>query len=86
MILSSLALDLRRVAQGYFRGSVLMADRFLEEALRRKMEAELLDEKPYIKKFLKRVELLKSELDNQKKAEDALMMSTIFQNSVISNP
>lgn len=84
MILSSLALDLRRVAQGYFRGSIQMADRFLEEAQKRKLEAELLNEKPYLKKLLKRVDELKNESDNQRKAEEALMMSTIFQNAAIS--
>ncbi len=84
LILSSLALDLRRVAQGYHRGSYRMADRFLEEALKRKTEAEKLEEKAYIKKFLKKLEDFRTEKDTTKKAEDALTYSVIFQNAAFS--
>lgn len=83
-ILSSLALDLRRVAQGYFRGSTVMADRFLKEALKRKQEAESLDFKPYIKKLLLKVEQLQFEKEEKQKAEDALMYSTLFQNASLN--
>ena len=38
IILSSLAMDLKRAAIGYNRGSYIMADRFFEEALKRKKE------------------------------------------------
>lgn len=84
IILSSLALDLRRVAQGYFRGSTVMADRFLEEALKRKQEAGSLNFKPYIKKLLLKVEQLQFEKEEKQKAEDALMYSTLFQNASLN--
>lgn len=84
IILSSLALDLRRVAQGYFRGSTVMADKFLEEALKRKQEAGFLDLEPYIKKLLLKVEQLQFEKEEKQKAEDALMYSTLFQNASLN--
>jgi len=83
-ILSSLALDLKRVAIGYHRGSYKMAERFYEEALKRVNEAKLLDLKPYLYKLLISVEQLSLEKDVMKKAEDALMYSTLFQNAVLN--
>lgn len=81
IVLSSLALDLRRVAQGYFRGSTQMADRFLQEALERKKEAEDLVLEPYLMTLLQKLDLMKNETDEKEKAEDALMYSTLFQNA-----
>lgn len=72
-ILESLASDLKRVAIGLHRGSNAMAQRFLEEALKRKSEANLDDLAPYMKKLLSR-------LDKEIKADDALMYSTLIQN------
>ena len=82
--LSSLALDLRRVAMGYHRGSTAMADRFLAEALRRKDEIKSSDVKPYVAKLLVKISSLKTIEDNSDKAEDALMYSILFQNAAIS--
>ncbi len=81
IILSSLALDLKRVALGYQRGSTTMADRFLDEALLRTKEAQALPLKPYIKNLLIKLSQMKSEPDEKQKAEDALMYSTLFQNA-----
>ena len=81
IILSSLAMDLKRVALGYHRGSIQMADRFLQEALKRKRELDLKNIKPYIKKLLEKIDGLKIGNDKQKIAEDALMYSTLFQNA-----
>ncbi len=72
-ILESLASDLKRVALGLQRGSNIMAQRFLSEALERKREAKSKDLAPYMKKLLKR-------LNNDLNAEDALMYSTLIQN------
>ncbi len=83
IILSSLALDLRRVAMGYYRGSNRMADRFFEEALKRKAEAEEVDLKPYVRVLLRKFERIKTETDEKHKAEDALMYSTLFQNAAL---
>lgn len=81
--LSSLALDLRRVALAYDRGSEKVADRFFEEALKRKKEVEVSKIKPYIVKLLDEFEDIKLEEDQQKRAEDALMYSTLFQNAAL---
>ena len=48
IVLSSLALDLKRVALGYRQGSDKMAQRFTDEALKRVVEARLLHLKPYL--------------------------------------
>ena len=84
-ILGALSLDLKRVAIGYFRGSIQLSDRFLQEALKRKSEIDKNNLKPYLFKFLDGIENLKKE-ERQKAAEDALLYSTILQNasSVIS--
>lgn len=79
--LASLAMDLKRVALGYHRGSVAMADRFLIEALKRKEEIDVSMIKPYVKKLLDKLTVLEREKDRDKKAEDALMYSTLFQNA-----
>lgn len=73
-------MDLKRVALGYFRGSTFMAERFLQEALKRKGELDNKNLKPYLITFLAKLENLKKEKIN-KAAEDALLYSTIFQNA-----
>lgn len=72
-ILESLASDLKRVAMGLHRGSDKMAQRFLEEALKRKNEVEIKFVSPYIQRILSR-------LDKNVDAEKALMYSTLIQN------
>ena len=83
--LSSLALDLRRVALGYYRGSNKMAERFFDEALKRKAEIDVSEFKPYIGSLLGKFEQIKLESENGKKAEDALMYSVLFQNASIAS-
>lgn len=84
IVLSSLSLDLRRVAQGYYRGSTKMADRFLDEAFKRRKEAESLQLELYLRILLDRMGVLKSEISHTDKAEFALMYSTLFQNASLS--
>jgi len=79
-ILGALALDLKRAALGLSRGSDTMAERFLQEAIKRRSEIETAEIKPYLSKFLKNIDSIKKE-GGQKSAEDALMYSTIFQNA-----
>jgi hypothetical protein len=83
-ILGALAMDLKRVALGYFRGSTPMAERFFEEALKRRDEINIQELKPYLVKYLNKIEDLKKE-NNNKAAEDALLYSTIFQNAASVN-
>lgn len=79
----SLAMDLKRVAMGFHRGSNTMAERFLQEALNRRDDIDTTTIKPYLKKLLVKIDALSSEIDTQKKAEDALMYSTLFQNAAL---
>lgn len=81
IVLSSLALDLKRVALGYWRGSNSMAERFFEEALRRKKEIDNKKVKPYIRNLLLNFEKIKLDKNQKRKAETALMYSTLFQNA-----
>ncbi|MBI3984439.1 MAG: hypothetical protein HY344_00645 [Candidatus Levybacteria bacterium] len=81
-ILGALSMDLKRVALGYHRGSNLMAERFFEEALKRRDEIDLTDLKPYLLKCLKKIENIKNQ-QNDKAADDALLYSTIFQNAAV---
>jgi len=79
-ILGALAMDLKRVAVGYFRGSNIMAEKFYVEALKRKSELDCESLEPYLVIFLNRLEKLNKE-EKGKAAEDALLYSTIFQNA-----
>ncbi len=81
--LASLAMDLKRVALGYHRGSPVMANRFFDEALKRKREINILELKPYIRKIIDKIETIKSEKEEQKRAEDALLYSILLQNAAI---
>ncbi|MCL6096767.1 MAG: hypothetical protein M1444_03780 [Patescibacteria group bacterium] len=80
LIFGALAMDLKRVALGLNRGSDKIADKFLEEALKRRSEIDKKKLKPYLSKFLENIDNIKKE-KNQKGAEDALLYSTIFQNA-----
>ena len=80
IILESLSMDLLRVAKGFYRGSDRMAERFLQEALLRINEVEQNELKPYLKKILVALEESLKSSDKEKKAEDALMYSTLIRN------
>jgi transcription initiation factor IIE alpha subunit len=82
--LSSISMDLERVAMGYQRGSVAMGNRFLEEALARRSEINKNQVRPYIKKLMDGLDGIIKEKDIQKKAEDALMYSILFQNAALA--
>lgn len=81
--LASLSMDLKRVALGYHRGSYEMAERFFEEALKRRTEINKATVKPYIRKLLENLDKIFHEKDTVKKAEDALMYSVLFQNAAL---
>jgi len=81
--LGALALDLRRVAQGYYRGSEKMAVRFAQEAQARKKELQNADLKPYLQKLLSKMDEILKQKDHKKLAEDALMYSVLFQNAAV---
>ena len=82
VILSSLAMDLKRVAIGLHRKSYGMADRFLLEAMKRREEVREKELLPYMRVIMQHVGSL-MERDDDHKAEDALMYSTRIQNYVL---
>ncbi len=82
-LVSSLAMDLFRVAVGLNRKSFKMAARFEEEALKRHAELEELNiSDEYLNKLLER---MKSALESSKKdkEEDILVYSILLQNYAI---
>lgn len=79
-ILGALAMDLKRVALGYYRGSTPMVETFFKEALKRRDEIDCKKLKPYLIKFINNIESLKKE-ESEKAADDALLYSIIFQNA-----
>jgi len=83
--ISSLAMDLKRVALAYYNGSDKTARRFLEESLKRSNEIDTEKTKSYLKGFISNVSELVNQKDKSKLSEDALMYSTIFQNYVTHN-
>lgn len=83
VILGSMAMDLKRVALGYYKGSFKTADIFLKEALKRKSEIKSGSVRPHIEKILKKIDSLNKLKDKKKAAEDALMYSTILQNATL---
>ncbi|MEX2007450.1 MAG: hypothetical protein WD992_01640 [Candidatus Levyibacteriota bacterium] len=83
IILSSMAMDLKRAALGYHRGSNTIADRFLLEAIKRKNEVDSSTVRPYLRKLLFGIDKLVKEKDTDRIAEDLLMYSTLFQNAAL---
>lgn len=80
---ASLAMDLKRAALGYHRGSFSLAKRFLAEALKRKNEIDKTKTKPYLVKLLDSLEKLPRQ-DIEKTAEEMLTLSTLFQNAALA--
>ena len=79
IIIESLAMDLKRVALGLYRKSFNMAERFKEEALKREQELEDFPLDDHIAKLTKYTKRVLSG-NSDRTAEDALMLSTLFQN------
>jgi len=81
--LSSLALDLKRVAINYHHGSITTANRFFDEAMKRKKEIDQQKLKFHLRKILEDLDGLIFQKNKEKIAEDALMYSTLFQNAAL---
>jgi hypothetical protein len=80
IIIESLSMDLLRIALGYHRGSVKMAERFSEEAKKRISEIDQTNIKPYFKKVLNKLPPALNQKDIKDIAEDALMYHTLCKN------
>ncbi len=83
--IESLAMDLKRVALGYYNGSEKAGKRFSEEALKRKDEITIANLKPYFRKKIQSLPEVLAQKDKKKLAEDALMYSTLVQNYALKN-
>lgn len=83
--LSSLAMDLKRVALGFHNGSVTSAKRFRDEALLRIAEVDKTKVPKYIRDAIENTRRILFQKNKQDIAEDALMYSTIFQNYALSS-
>ena len=79
--LSSLSMDLKRAAMGYYGGSNKMARRFWEEALARRSEIDRTAVPSYVSDLLDSVENVTNSGDNEKVAEDLLLYSILLQNA-----
>lgn len=79
LIIESLAMDLKRVALGLHRNSLAVAERFKEEALKRESELEVLPLDNHLSKLIKYTKKTLAN-NNNRTAEDALMLSILFQN------
>lgn len=80
IVIESLSMDLLRVALGYHRGSKKMAERFLDEALKRRLEIKKTELKPYFVRILNKIPSVLSGSDTLRIAEDALMYSILCKN------
>lgn len=76
-------MDLKRVALSLYRESYTTADRFSEEAMKRKKEIHMGTLAGYMRKMLIQLDDRLHEKDPLHKAEDALMMSTLIQNYIL---
>jgi hypothetical protein len=83
ILLASLAMDLKRVAMASYRNSEHVTARFIQESLMRKKELETIATRPHIQLLLSRLDNTLAQKDSKKRAEDALMYSTLFQNAAV---
>lgn len=79
IIIESLAMDLKRVALGLHRNSLQMAERFKQEALKRQGELKVFSHDKYLAKLVQSTQKTLSS-NNERVAEDFLMLSVLFQN------
>ena len=80
--IESLSMDLLRVAIGYHRGSINMARRFSDEALKRCSEIKTSELKPYFVNVLSKIKSTLSQEAKERTAEDALMYGILCKNYV----
>jgi len=82
--ISSLAMDLKRIALAYHSGSNETAERFITEANKRKSEIDKNLIKPYLLKHISSLNNVFKRDDKLHLAEDALTYSQIFQNYAVT--
>lgn len=82
--ISSLAMDLKRIALAYYNGSDETAERFIIEATKRKGEIDKTQIKPYLIDHINSLDKVFIKHDKLHLAEDALTYSQIFQNYALA--
>ena len=82
--ISSLAMDLKRIALAYHSGSNETAERFITEANKRKSEIDKKSVKPYLLNHIDTLQKVFERSDKLHLAEDALTYSQIFQNYALT--
>lgn len=82
--ISSLAMDLKRIALAFYKGSNETGERFILEANKRKDEIDTKLVKPYLISHINSLEKVFARNDKLHLAEDALMYSQIFQNYALT--
>lgn len=82
--ISSLAMDLKRIALAYHSGSNETAERFIIEANKRKGEIDKNKVKPYLINHINSLDNVFQKSDKLHLAEDALTYSQIFQNYALT--
>ncbi len=81
--LSSLSMDLKRAALGFYKGSDKMAERFWQEASLRRGQIDKSNVPVYVANLLDSLEHLTQIADKKKAAEDILLYSVLFQNAAL---
>ncbi len=84
--LSSLSMDLYRIAQAAHKGSIKTCERFLVETDRWIAEIQDTQLQPSMEQIINRVKELKTFSVDQKLAEHALVYSILLKNHVVHNP
>ncbi len=82
--ISSLAMDLKRIALAYHNGSDETAEIFIIEANKRKAEIDKKLVKPYLLTHIDSLDKVFGRSDKLHLAEDALTYSQIFQNYALA--
>jgi len=85
IILASLAMDLKRAALGLNRKSFVMAEKFSQEALQRQKEIDITSLPTYLQQILNSLPNKINSSEDEKKAEDMLMYSTLIQNYALND-
>lgn len=81
--ISSLAMDLKRIALAFHNGSSETGERFIIEANKRKSEIDQNHIQPYLLNHINSLQKTFQRSDKLHLAEDALMYSQIFQNYAV---
>ena len=81
--LAALSMDLKRVALASYNHSFKVADRFIQESLAKKNKIDATAQRSHVRRLLTSLDSVLSQKDTAKRAEDALLYSTLLQNAAL---